>query len=393
MPNAPAVQPLPRITLLHLGFRPFFLLGALSATFALLVWLGMLHGLAPLSPRLPGPAWHAHEMLFGYGLAIIAGFLLTASRNWTGKPTANGLELAALVGLWVVARLLPWLPVPPWLAALLAAALPLALMASLWRVLWGDRNRVNRVFLGILAGMGLAAGWTELAAAGAVPAGMLDAYGLMLDLILLTLMLVSGRVLPLFTRVGVPGATPRSWPLLERLTFIAVGAWIVAGLLTPWPWLRGIAALLLAAVLAVRVTAWHDRRVWSVPLLAVLYAGATWLVLGLVLQALARFGLLPPTPALHALTAGAMGVFTLGMIVRVTLGHTGRPMRAPRALVAAFVVVNVAALIRVLFPMLWPGGWALWMGLSGLLWSGAFATFLIVIGPMLLAPRADGRPI
>jgi uncharacterized protein involved in response to NO len=137
----------------------------------------------------------------------------------------------------------------------------------------------------------------------------------------------------------------------------------------------------------------RGRRVWRIPILAVLYTGALWLILGLILEAGADLGLLAPNLALHALTAGAIGVFTLGMMVRVTLGHTGRAMVAPRSMTAAFVAINLAALIRVAFPLLWPSGYSHWMLISGLLWGGAFAAFLVVIGPMLLAPRVDERPI
>jgi uncharacterized protein involved in response to NO len=180
---------------------------------------------------------------------------------------------------------------------------------------------------------------------------------------------------------------------LERLTFIAACCWVASDLASPWPWLTGAAALVFALVLGLRIGGWHDRRAWGVPILAVLYAGALWLVVGLMLSALADFGVLAPNPALHALTAGTIGVFTLGMMVRITLGHTGRPMRATPMLNAAFVAVNVAALIRVFFPLLWPNAYGVWMSVSGLLWVAAFAVFLMVQGPMLLGPRADGRPI
>jgi uncharacterized protein involved in response to NO len=326
-------------------------------------------------------------------MAVIAGFLLTAVRNWTDQPTAAGAELAGLLALWLVARTLPWLPLPAWIGALLAAAFPLLLAFSLRRPLWSGSNPVNRVFLLLLAGMGIAAFWSHLRALGVAPPGWFSADTLMLDLVLLTLLIVSGRVLPFFTRAALPGAQPRSSPRLETLTFVVACGWVVSDLVGPWPWLTGVAALLLALLLGLRIGGWHDRRAWGVPILAVLYAGGLWLILGLVLSALADFGVLAPNPALHALTAGTIGVFTLGMMVRVTLGHTGRPMHATPMLNAAFVAVNLAALIRVFFPLLWPGAYSLWMALSGLLWVAAFAVFLLVQGPMLLAPRADGRPI
>lgn len=379
--------------LLTLGFRPFFLAAGASAFLSLLVWLGMLHGLFPINLQFAGSAWHAHEMLYGYAMAAIAGFLLTAVRNWTGQQTAAGAELAGLALLWLLARALPWLTLPALLGAGLAAAFPLLLGWSLRRPLWGGQNPVNRVFLLLLAGMALAAFWSQMRAAGAVPPGLLDADTLMLDLILLTLLIVSGRVLPFFTRAALPGAEPHSSPWLEKLTFIAAGVWISADLASPWPILTAAASLTLAVILSLRIGGWHDRRAWGVPILAVLYAGALWLIAGLALKALAELELVAPNPALHALTVGAIGVFTIGMMVRITLGHTGRPMSAPASLTAAFVAVNAAALIRVFFPLLWPNAYSTWMLLSGLLWVGAFAVFLLVLGPMLLGPRADGKPI
>jgi len=383
----------PSLPLLTLGFRPFFLAAGASAVLSMLVWLGMLRGLIPINTLYAGSAWHAHEMLFGYAMAVIAGFLLTAVRNWTGQATAAGAELAGLLALWLVARTLPWLPLPAWVGALLAAAFPLLLAFSLRRPLWSGSNPVNRVFLLLLAGMGVAAFWSHLRALGVAPPGWLNADTLMLDLILMTLLIVSGRVLPFFTRAALPGAQPSSSHRLETLTFVAAGCWVASDLASPWPWLTGAAALALALLLGLRIGGWNDRRAWGVPILAVLYAGGLWLIVGLILSALASFGLVAPNPALHALTAGAIGVFTLGMMVRITLGHTGRPMHSAWLLNAAFVVVNLAALVRVFFPLLWPGAYSLWMAISGLLWVAAFAVFLIVQGPMLLGPRADGRPI
>jgi uncharacterized protein involved in response to NO len=393
MPESKPLVSGPKIPLFALGFRPFFLAAGASSCLSLLVWLAMLNGLLPINLQFAGSAWHAHEMLYGYAMAAIAGFLLTAVRNWTGQQTAAGAELAGLLLLWLMARALPWVALPSWLGAALAAAFPLMLAWSMRRPLWSGPNPVNRIFLALLAGMALAAFWSNLRAAGAAPEGLLDANALMLDLILLTLLIVSGRVLPFFTRAALAGADPRSHALTEILTFVAAGAWIAADLASPWPVLNAVTALALALMLTIRIGAWHDRRVWGIPILAVLYAGACWLILGLVLRALAELGLMAPNPALHALTAGAIGVFTIGMMVRVTLGHTGRTMVAPNVMTAAFIAVNAAALIRVGFPVLWPHAYGTWMLLSGLLWSGAFAAFLVVIGPMLLRPRIDGRPI
>jgi uncharacterized protein involved in response to NO len=179
---------------------------------------------------------------------------------------------------------------------------------------------------------------------------------------------------------------------VERLTFLIAPLLAVANLVAPWSAAGGALALALCGVQAIRLAGWHDKRVWRVPLLAVLYAGYLWLVLGFALYGLAGLGLLPPYPALHALTTGAIGTFTLGMMARVTLGHTGREMRATKLTSLAFALVNLAALARVALPLLTPRAHAAWLQGSGLLWALAFALFLWVHAPMLIAPRSDGRP-
>ncbi|TVQ89169.1 MAG: NnrS family protein [Chromatiaceae bacterium] len=382
--------------LLTLGFRPFFLAAAMVACLAMPAWLVMLHGLLPMPPQLPGSSWHAHEMLFGYALAVIAGFLLTAVRNWTGQATASGRSLLGLVLLWALARLLPWItPLDdPWVVinALVAAAFPLALALSLRPALWTSPNPVDPVFLLLLAGMASAAGAAHLQAVGSLPAGLPDANAAMLGLILLTLLLVSGRVLPFFTRVALAGASPHGADWLERATFGLAILWLVAYAQGQWPAITGAASIGLALLLSLRIAGWYDRRVWRLPILAILYVGYGWLILGLLLTGLGQFGRLPPNLGLHALTVGGIGVFTLGMMVRVILGHTGRVMQAAPTMIAAFLALNLAALLRVLIPLLWPAQYLTWVVLSGLLWSAAFAAFLLVHGPMLWRPRADGKP-
>lgn len=389
-PVAQDLPPLPPI--LALGFRPFFLAAGVWALLAVPLWLAVLWGWLPAQPYYQGTAWHAHSLLFGYGMAVIAGFLLTATRNWTGMATPTGASLAGLLALWLAGRVLPWLPVPGALIAAVDVAFPIVLALSLRRPLWSGPNPVNRVFLALLFGMALAALLVHLEVLGVLPGGALAGDRLMLDLIIGTLLLVAGRVLPFFTRSAVPGAAPVSRPWVETLTFGLWGLWTL-GDATGWvPELTGGVALALAALQALRLADWHHPGAWRSPILAVLYAGYLWLILGIGLNGLAHLGLLPSFPALHTLTVGAIGVFTLGMMSRVTLGHTGRPMIAPPAMVAAFWALNLAAAVRVAGPLLWPAAYGGSLILSGLLWGLAFALFLWVHGPMLVSPRADGRP-
>ncbi len=378
--------------LLALGFRPFFLGAGVLALLAMLVWLARLWGLLPGDGYLGGTAWHAHEMLFGYVGAVIAGFLLTAARNWTGIATPTGAWLGALVLLWLAARLGPLLSLPHGLIALLDLAFFPALALALIPPLWRGKNKVNRAFLALLAAMTLANLLVHAQALGLTAATASRGSRLMLDLTLLTLWLVAGRIMPFFTQSAIPGSKPRTRPWVETGTFVLAPAIALLNLTWPASPVSGALLLILAAIQAIRLGGWHHPLAWRNPILAVLYAGYLWLILGLALDGLAALGLLPPFPALHALTAGGIGVFTLGMLARVTLGHTGRDMRASLATSLAFLIINLAALVRVFPPLLWPRHYSLWLGMAGGLWVLAFALFLGIYGPMLARPRVDGRP-
>ncbi len=381
-----------RTSVLALGFRPFFLAAGLSAALAMAAWLALLQGGISLNGHYAAGLWHAHEMLFGYTAAVIAGFLLTAVRNWTGIDTPTGIALGALVGLWVAARIAPFLPLPTMLVAVVDIAFFPAIALGLFQPLWQGKNRANRVFLVLLAAMTLAALLVQLQTLGIAEGTAARGTRLMLDSALLTLMIVAGRVMPFFTERAVPGSTPIARPWIERLTFTLATAGAIVNLVAPWSAPAGVIALALAATQALRLAGWHDRRVWGIPILAVLFAGYLWLVLGFALGGLAGLGLLPPFPSLHALTVGAVGVFTLGMMARVTLGHTGREMRSSPLTNIAFVLVNLAAVTRVGATLLFPAAYPNWVQISGLLWTLAFGLFLWIYAPMLVAPRPDGRP-
>lgn len=386
----------PRVTgiasLLALGFRPFFLAAALWAGLGMLLWVGVLAGRVP-APGHYGPiAWHAHELLFGYVGAVIAGFLLTAVRNWTGIDTPTGWSLSALALLWLAGRIAPFLPLPGELIALVDLAFFPALAAALWHPIWRGGNRVNRVFLALLAAMTLASALVHAQALGLIENGATRGNRLMLDLILLTLLLVAGRVMPFFTERAVAGAKPIVRPWVEQLTFVLAAVLLAANLAAPGSLGSGAIALGLGAVQAIRLAGWHHPGAWRIPILAVLYAGYLWLIAGYLLGGLAGLGLLPAFPALHALTAGAIAVMTLGMMARVTLGHTGREMRSSALTNLAFVLVNAAALARVVTPLVLPAAYGATLMVSGALWILAFGLFLWVHAPMLVRPRVDGSP-
>ncbi|WP_243725281.1 NnrS family protein [Candidatus Thiosymbion oneisti] len=392
MPEIPVNIPHQRMSLFALGFRPFFLGAGFSALLLLAAWIGMLEAWIPFGSYYSGGTWHAYEMLFGYTAAAIAGFLLTAVRNWTGIETPTGIALAALTGLWLAGRIAPFLPLPEVAVAALNVAFFPALALSLYQPLWHGRNKVNRVFLALLAVMTIASLLVHLQAIGVTQDTAPRGIRLMLDATLLTLLIVSGRVMPFFTERGVAGAQPRSRVIVERFTFALASLWLVTNLLLLSSELAGAIALSLALVQAMRLAGWHDARVWSIPILAVLYAGYIWLIVGFALDGLAGLGHLPAFPAFHALTVGALGGFTLGMMARVSLGHTGRAMRSSMLTNIAFILLNAAAWFRVFMALFFPAQYGTWTLASGTLWTLAFALFLWVYVPILIAPRADGRP-
>jgi uncharacterized protein involved in response to NO len=391
--TAPPTPPTRRWVPFVLGFRPFFLLAGLAAIALLGVWLALFVGRLPLPAHYDPVGWHTHEMLFGYAVAVIAGFLLTAVRNWTGVDTLRGAPLAVLAALWLAGRLLPWLPGVTGLAvaAVDFAFLPL-LAVALLGPLRSASNRMNLVLPPLLGGMAVANALIHAGALGWTTLPATIGTRLMIDLILALMLLVGGRVMPFFTETGITGARPR----VRRPVEIAGVALMLLLIVLH---LAGVGGALLAAVAAamglvqaLRLAGWYQRGVFSVPLLAVLYSGYGWLVAGFLLHALAAVGAIPPSPATHAFTVGAIGVLTLGMMARVALGHTGRPLRSSLAVNIAFVLLNGAALVRVLLMAVAPSAHVNWLHLSGLLWLAAFVLFTAVYAPMLLRARADGQP-
>lgn len=373
-----------------LGFRPFFLLAGAAAVVMMLLWLVLWHGLG--NGYYGQTGWHSHEMLFGYAVAVIAGFLLTAVRNWTGIDTPTGRPLAALALLWLAGRLLPWLPaMPGWSLALVDLAFLPALAIALAGPLWRGKNRTNRVFVPLLLGMAVANLLVHLQHLGVADTAA-RGQALMIDLLLLLLVLVAGRVLPFFTRNVIPGFQPRTRAPLERASFAAMALLVVAGLLPLPAALAGALWMGFGGLQALRLAGWYERRIWRMPVLWVLHVGYAWLALGALLVGAAHFGLFLPSAALHALSAGAIGVFTLGMMARVALGHSGRSIDVSPAMAWAFGLLNLGVLLRVFGPAWLPQHYLSWIMIAGLLWILSFAVFVVIYVPILLRPRIDGRP-
>jgi uncharacterized protein involved in response to NO len=382
--------------LFALAFRPFFLLAGAWAALALVLWVAVLVSGARLPSRFDPLAWHIHAMLFGFVLAAIAGFMLTAIPNWTNRPAVRGAPLAALAGLWLVGRIASVLSglMPLALAAALDVAFPAALCAVAAREILSARNWRNAAMPVPIAVLGIADLLMYLERAGlGVPAGLGWRLGITAAIVLISV--VGGRIVPAFTRNWLKSrGVQRLPPAPGRLDLVALVA-LHAGLAiwTFWP-TAGPAGvlLLLGAVLNLwRLSRWRGLATFAEPLLAILHVGYAWVVVGAaLLGASILTSAVPPPAAIHALTAGAIGTMVIAVMTRVSLGHTGRALTADRITTAVYALVIAAAAVRIAAAFAL-GSYVLLVEISGALWAAAFAVFVGRYGPMLLAPRADGR--
>jgi uncharacterized protein involved in response to NO len=384
-----------RYALDHLGFRPFFLLGSIFSVIAvaLWVWLYRFGGQLPIQ-GLPAISWHAHEMIYGYGLAVIAGFLLTAVRNWTGVQTLHGRPLLILAMLWMAARTMAFIPHS---YALMAMAI-LDLLFTLW-LCWEIFKPVYRVkqwqHMGIWAKLVLlllGQCFFYLGLFGVLENGV--QWGLYTGLyIVVSLVLLMGRrVIPFFIEKGVGSPVEiknYKWVDISSLVLV-LSLWICAVFIeNKLP--LAITGFALFAIHSVRLWGWYAKGMWSKSLVWVLYVAYAWLVVGFLLTALGATGTISPLLGVHALAYGGVGMLTLGMMARVALGHTGRNVfDPPKALVPIFSLLFIGAVVRVFLPLLLPAHYANIILISQLLWIAAFASFVFIYAPMLVKPRIDG---
>ncbi len=380
------------------GFRPFFLLASLQAAVSVPLWLAVLHGWLAV-PGWGAPIfWHAHEMLFGFGSAAIAGFLLTSVPVWTGTPAVAGPRLAFLAALWVAGRIAMLVAGrAPLFAAVVDVAFLPALAAAIAPAIYRSGARRNFGFPLVLLGLAIANAGVHASALGLSPATAATGLRAGVDGIALLIVVIGGRIVPAFTtnalrRAGDP-AEARAPAWAERAAIPAYLLFAIADLLDPGSSWSGAAAALAAFVLAARISGWRSERVLGDPLLGSLHLGPLWIVLGLASFAASDLASAwPRSIAVHALTAGAFGTMILAVMTRVSLGHTGRALVAPRSAVVAYGLVTIGALLRTVAMAALPGA-SLWLlTLAGALWSGAFVAFLFGFSGMLLAPRVDGRP-
>lgn len=379
------------------GFRPFFLAAGVWAAAALLLWIVMLmQGMAPPS-RFDPLSWHIHEMLFGFVMAAIGGFLLTAIPNWTKRPPIGGSPLALLAGLWLLGRLacLVSALIPAGLATAADLAYPTLLCAVAAREIGAGRNWRNLPMVMPVALLGAANLLMHLEARGigVLSAGLGWRLGLAATLVLISA--VGGRIVPSFTRNWLARRGGRQLPALAGAVDRAALGTLHAGLVG-WAFLPDLPffglLLVIGAVLNLwRLARWRGHLTLAEPLLLILHVGYGWLVFGAALLGLSALGLeVPQSAAIHALTAGAIGTMILAVMTRATRGHTGRELAADPVTTAIYLLVSLAAICRV--AALFGAGWTMPLLIaSGSLWIAAFGLFVVVYGPMLVGPRLDAR--
>ena len=366
------------------------------AAVGLPIWHFAPGGVWPAEPYLAGGAWHAHEMVFGFAAAVLAGFLLTAARAWTGLATPSGWPLAALAGLWVAGRVL--VATGPALPAIVVDCLflPCVALAVALPVVRA-RNWRNLPVAAVPALLGAANLLFHLDHEGAIALARANGGALLaLDLFALLIALMAGRVIPAFTANAVPEARPRRNAYVEGVAFGALAVLLVASPLAPWlpdgSWLAAVAALGAVAHI-VRLWLWDPAATRREPLLWVLPLSYAWLPAALVLRALwlADTGV-SQAAAFHALGAGAMGGLMLAMMTRSALGHTGRALAAGPVEVTAYASVHLGATLRVFGPLAGGAAEPHAFAASAVLWSGGFALFCAAYWPVLTRPRIDEAP-
>jgi uncharacterized protein involved in response to NO len=393
--EAPAPQhpAKPAFALFALAFRPFYLVAALFAVLAIVWWwVELRFGLSRPS-ALPGTLWHAHEMVFGFATAVVAGFLLTAVQTWTGIAAPSGKYLAVLVGAWFAGRLAMWWysPLSVWIDLLF---IPLV-AAALLRVLVKADNRRNYFLVLLLAVLflcnatfhvltgGLRTEWSGTSAVRAVHAALF--------VMVVMITVIGGRVMPMFTANAVKGVRQFKSVWLDRLTILMT----VIGLSLFVAQIQVLSALVLflaAFANAIRLAGWGALASGRKPILWILHLSYAWIPAGLVLLALSALGWVSASAAMHALAVGAVSGMMLGMMTRTSRGHTGRVLQAGKAEVLAYVCIHLGTLARVLAAFSGGGGYWTLIFLAAVFWLLAFTLFVAKFTVLLVMPRLDGKP-
>ena len=381
-----------RWPLLRLAFRPFYLGAAAFGAVAVPLAVAVLLGVVSL-PLAPTPLlWHAHEMIFGFAVAAIAGVMLTtAAKAWSPQVAPRGAALAALALLWLGARITALLALPYGLYALLDALLLPLVAAVMFSGLLQPRHRAQLPLGVIVLLLALANGVFHLAVLGVIDLAPLRALHTGLALVVLLECLIAARVIPGYTISGLPGIRLRAPRRFETPTLAVSATALALWVADPARAATAVACAAAALLHALRLWHWQPWRTGARPLLWVLHLAYGWLSIGFALLALAQFGWVDTSAAVHALAVGATAGLIIGMMARTARSHTGRPARASRRETLAFVLAGTAALLRVAAPLCAPRWQPLLLVGAAAAWGAAFVLLLTVLTPWLLAARLDGR--
>ena len=379
------------------GFRPFFLAAGVWAALALALWLAAFEGAPVLASAFDPTTWHGHEMVFGFVGAAITGFLLTAIPNWTGRMPLQGLPLLALICLWLAGRIAvaTSAAIGAWPAAFVDLGFYTALLAVVVREVIAGKNWRNLPMAVAVATFLAAHALMHAEAIGLASTARIG-WRLGIAVAIMLVVLIGGRIIPSFTRnwLAKHGATvlPAPFRGIDRAamiaTLLALAAWTAAPETLPTAALAAIAAI----INLVRLARWQGHATWAEPLVFILHIGYAWVWIGFALMAASgASAAVPPIAAVHAFGAGAMATMIMAVMTRATRGHTGRALHADAATVVLYVLVSLAAVLRVAGSLSPSFYHPLVMG-AGVAWIAAFAGFVIVYGPMLLRARPDGKP-
>jgi len=384
------------IPLFRLAFRPFFLGAGVFAVVSVFIWMMVyVHGVNFNFSGMSPTTWHAHEMIFGYAMAVIAGFLLTAIKNWTGQQTLRGPGLVVLFSLWLLARVIPLtgMNIPLTVLAgidvlfmlfLVFAAVMPVLKAKQYKQLGVVSKLVLLLLSNVLFYLGVL-GFVEQGVQWGLYSGLYMVMALMF--------VMARRVIPFFIEKGTDSSvTVQNWMWVDLSSLVLLLALWVIDVFTSYLTATSVIAIMLFVVHAIRLYGWYTNGLWNKPLLWVLYLAYGSLTAGFLLKASEQWFAVSPFLSVHAFAYGGVGIMTIGMMSRVILGHTGRNVFEPPAvLTLCFALMAGGAVVRVLFPLFNNELYAYWIAVSQILWIASFMVFLIVYTPMLIKTRIDGR--
>lgn len=382
--------------LVRRGFRPFFLGAGIFAVISMATWMAVfVLGKPILFTGMNAYQWHAHEMFFGYTMAVVAGFLLTAIQNWTGISLLRGKPLAFLFLLWLLARILPFshAAVPLELIAAIDVGFMLTLTLVCLRPVIKVRQYkqvgiISKLFLLVLCNVVFYLGVFGVLEEG-VTWGLYSALYIIIGLILVMMR----RVMPMFIKNGVDGEVCiRNHAWLDNSSLVLLLCLWLSDVFTAYDQLTAVLAATLAVLHSIRLTGWYTNKIWTKPLVWILVVAYGFIIAGFLLKALSIYTDLSPSLSLHSYTVGGIGLVTLGMMSRVSLGHTGRNVFEPPPVLGwIFLALLGGAVLRVIVPIFDMELYQYWIAISQILWIIAFAAFSILYAPMFLSGRVDGR--